>query len=316
MSGFMSNKFLKYRAPRPSEPVAICTDLPCAGCGYNLRGLTLGARCPECGRPMDVGPHVPDVLLRGDMAQKQRRRIALGVAAACLFGAGLLRCVLFVGLIELPWPNPSEGYIWLGLALSVAWVATVWALTPRDLVAVLGLPRGLRIMARYSQFLWIAGYVCWLISDTVLVGTPPGEQMYVAAILIRGVAGVGAIIFFILLMVMAAQSELEDAANRIHLALWMLPVPTLILIFIPSTIPWVAVILVGGPLVWWCWTLWMLGRSVWQMHGHVAWDLRLETDRPRRQERINEARQQFDQRIAANVRTVSPRPRGDLRIEE
>jgi hypothetical protein len=60
----------------------------------------------------------------------------------------------------------------------------------------------------------------------------------------------------------------------------------------------------------------MLGRSVWQMHGHVAWDLRLETDRPRRQERINEARQQFDQRIAANVRTVSPRPRGDLRIEE
>jgi hypothetical protein len=224
--------------------------------------------------------------------------------------------VLFVGLIALPWPIPSEGYIGLGLVMSVAWVATVWALTPGDLDAMLGLPRGMRIMARYSQFLWIAGYVCWLISDTVLLGTPRGEQMYVAAILIRGVAGVGAIIFFILLMVMAAQSELEDAASRIHLALWMLPVPTLILIFIPSAVPWVAVILVGGPLIWWCGTLWMLGRSVWQMHGHVAWDLRLETDRPRRQERINEARQQMDRQMQASVRPVDAQTSGDLRVDD
>ena len=26
-------------------------DTPCPGCGYNLRGLRLDARCPECGRP-------------------------------------------------------------------------------------------------------------------------------------------------------------------------------------------------------------------------------------------------------------------------
>ena len=32
-----------------AEPPPIDVDLPCAACGYNLRGLAVAGRCPECG---------------------------------------------------------------------------------------------------------------------------------------------------------------------------------------------------------------------------------------------------------------------------
>lgn len=311
----MSNKFLKYRGAKPSAPRSIPHDLPCAGCGYNLRGLTTDRKCPECGQPMNMDIRPPDVLLRGDIFQRRRTRLALGMMAGCLIVAAMSRLVLFVGLIALPWPIPSEGYIGLGLAMSAAWACATWMLLPKELDAWLGLPQGLRILARHSQFLWIAGYVCWLLADTVFFGTASEEQWYVAAVIIRGIAGAGAMLVFVVLMAMASQAELEDAARRIHLAIWMIALPTLTLIFIPSTIPWVAVILVAGPVLWWCWTLWMIGRSVWQMHNHVAWDLKIEADRPRRQERVNDARQRMDRKMDANVRPVDAARRGDLPVD-
>ena len=42
--------------PGVGEPVTeylAARDSPCASCGQNLRGVTLG-RCPECGMPLDL----------------------------------------------------------------------------------------------------------------------------------------------------------------------------------------------------------------------------------------------------------------------
>ncbi len=40
------------------DPAAVITaDTPCVICGYNLRGLKPGGRCPECGSPVDRSVH-------------------------------------------------------------------------------------------------------------------------------------------------------------------------------------------------------------------------------------------------------------------
>lgn len=48
---------LPIAEPIPGAPAAFTTDLPCVVCGYNLRGLTPGGRCPECGSPVDRSVH-------------------------------------------------------------------------------------------------------------------------------------------------------------------------------------------------------------------------------------------------------------------
>src|SRR5262245_56679789 len=37
---------------------AIERDAPCNKCGYNLRGLRIGDKCPECGTPIVLVPSV------------------------------------------------------------------------------------------------------------------------------------------------------------------------------------------------------------------------------------------------------------------
>lgn len=37
------------RSAQPMDMPFFDSDIPCPGCGYNLRGLSLGRGCPECG---------------------------------------------------------------------------------------------------------------------------------------------------------------------------------------------------------------------------------------------------------------------------
>jgi hypothetical protein len=115
-----------------------------------------------------------------------------------------------------------------------------------------------------------------------------------------------------LLMSLAAQAELEDAARRIWRALWLIVLPTLILAAIPSSIPWVALILVAGPLILWCAVVAMIGLSAWQMYQHVNWDLRMSFDRSARTHRMAETRRDMEQDVAATVRPVRPVASKDL----
>jgi hypothetical protein len=81
----------------------VIDDLACVGCGYNLRGIRVRGRCPECGQ--DIGDSL-FVITQPDETGAAFRQVAgsflflLALYGGCflLFGAGWL---LFGGLILL-----------------------------------------------------------------------------------------------------------------------------------------------------------------------------------------------------------------------
>ncbi|MCH9035577.1 MAG: hypothetical protein IID42_13930, partial [Planctomycetes bacterium] len=67
-------------AGRPTPAAARDADVPCTHCGYNLRGLAEGGRCPECGTAIAQSSH-GNLLSAADPAWLQR--VYRGQALVC-----------------------------------------------------------------------------------------------------------------------------------------------------------------------------------------------------------------------------------------
>lgn len=78
------------RNERPGRTApTVGRDVECSGCGYNLRGAPIGARCPECGEPIArsmprAGPDRPD---EREQASEAVRNVARSWLLATPLGA-------------------------------------------------------------------------------------------------------------------------------------------------------------------------------------------------------------------------------------
>lgn len=105
----------------PSPP-CVSHDLPCAGCGYNLRTLAVTAVCPECAHPIEASMrfrhlHLADVRW---LRALRRGTILMGVAVAAM----VMLLVSSFGLL----PVAYSPFVLLGLitVLVLPWTAGVW----------------------------------------------------------------------------------------------------------------------------------------------------------------------------------------------
>jgi hypothetical protein len=180
-------------APRPVPPLA--EDVPCLGCGYNLRGLASTGRCPECGRAAhgSVVRHRARGRMLPPPDPRWARQIVEGV------GLSLLAFALFAALCTAPSPSFTLDHVnapyyetpgravMLSAAVSawvLAWYAA-WKLTARPPYGES--PRLRAFVARWALSLHLL--VPFLIPA---FGRQPGAQALVMllALFVSGVAGV------------------------------------------------------------------------------------------------------------------------------
>jgi hypothetical protein len=135
-------------AAHPPPPAApLDEDVPCAGCGYNLRGLAPTGRCPECGKAVQVS-----ILRR--RAKRPRpppdprwARDVVEGAAASLVAFGLLAVI---GVV----PN-------------------AWTTTPYSRLPVSKTPERIALLCVCSMAWVAAWYSAWKLSRP----PPAGERM-------------------------------------------------------------------------------------------------------------------------------------------
>lgn len=111
----------------------IATDLPCLGCGYNLRGLDASGACPECGKPA-VESTQGDRLEFADIGWLRNVRLGVTLGALVLL-VGLARQIALNVVIHIM-QTPLGGTVYAvaittmmaaaaGLSLGSGWLITM-----------------------------------------------------------------------------------------------------------------------------------------------------------------------------------------------
>jgi hypothetical protein len=126
-------------------------DIPCPGCGYNLRGLASN-RCPECNRLLRLTVAAVDAGIGPLIAA------ALGLGSSGAAGAALLAVVACLVITEKDWPRGDEFTVLVFAPLVIALASTiaVLALASRPV-------RGRFLRQGRPAQVWIA-IACWGLS--------------------------------------------------------------------------------------------------------------------------------------------------------
>lgn len=111
----------------------IVDDRACGKCGYNLKGLRTGGKCPECGT--SIRKHTPrgESLVEAPREYLEGLRLAANVLGGCVF----VLAIIVPGLVYLTNASGPGGIATIaGILFIVAcgWVWSVWVVTaPRRL---------------------------------------------------------------------------------------------------------------------------------------------------------------------------------------
>lgn len=307
MSAFLSNKLLKYRGllNEPKKPIG--ADRLCPGCGYNLRGLMMGGNCPECGRGIQVNEVSRDMLVAGDIAQRRLLAIGLALLALSPLAAAAWRIAYPLACSLIPGPQDVWLYVAGAGVCGATWSVGVWMVTSRRIGSQHPRLAWLRLVARVTQLLWAPAYAAWVVSEIFypFAGINPAIQLFIAMIVPArlGVLAAGA-----WLLVLAEDAELDEATPALNLSLWLAPILSLLVMFVPLNLPWFGQALMMAVLLPWAWYIARFSAAVWRMHRHVVWSIHGRGDARDRSVRISQTRAELQARVDSNVRPLPPPP--------
>jgi len=299
----MTRKFLKYRGALMGAGGSIVADVSCRACGYNLRGLKHGGRCPECGLFIDEKAVTSQVLLPADPGARRTTSAALRIAAVLLVALAILRTATILPFVTI------DSVVYSGaLAFgSTAWVACVWVLTPDRFDRGGRLFRITRRIARWAQMFWPVAFAGAAVAGAA-GARAGGPNVLVAGAMVAWIGGgivafAGFSAFLWLISYAAWDAGADDVGRRLVTASWGIAFTLLIMVTTPNTLPWIIWILtwpiVGiGYLVFMMLAAW----GLWSLGGLVRWHSTMLGTEGTRQDRINDTRARLDAEAAGAIR--------------
>lgn len=203
-------------------------DVHCRSCGYNLRGLDLDSRCPECGA--SVGMSVYGDFLRysdPDWVGRLSKGMDLIVYAIALAIFGGLATLLVVLASEAMWGGALEPVVaWvvvLYMVVAVLMLRGIWLLTTLDPAKPLEETDVVRNVARYGLL------VNWALSILAMVLSLASVVIAIGLQIIANVASLaGFIAIFIYVRRLALRLPDEGLAKQTRIVMWGLVVGTVI----------------------------------------------------------------------------------------
>lgn len=265
-------------------------DRACPSCGYNVRGLRVGDRCPECATPI-TGASVArsDTLGSASVAylrQFARGSVLMSVAAGPFFGLLFLAVLLGPGGGRLLF-----GATALGAVCSVAWAIGVHLTTtprPRQEDS----PRSaaeswstLRTATRLSQWAFVVSQLCWTGAAQITVGVgginPAASLLFGTGLLFAVVGAVGLCFVLAYMIRIAHWADDTELVDRLRLIPALLAVSFFILLIASlvgpqlggGIISFMLVPIAGISLLTLLYSVWVTASTCWRFGSLGFWSL-------------------------------------------
>jgi hypothetical protein len=290
--------------PQEPPPSPEDSERRCFGCGYDLRGLPAGGRCPECGLPMVLPREIDEPLSRMPIS------VIMTFCIACWF-ASLCAVAMVVVMLGGRWLRlTGEARAAMLLGLAGMWAVAAWLLTPTfDLpqAAYYGFARAgrLRHAARLLQTGWIlAAGAMYIRSQLPLTASQGMAASWLSAAgvigLIVGLAGIVAL--GVVLHRLADWVRDDVAKSALNLALWGAPTLSLLLLILPLGLFLGRLTIILAVL--WIISVAAIPFGLVSLSRSVTWSIRHSHEHHQREVRRRDRAERFGEEVSGRVKRM------------